>query len=117
MHAQHATGTSQKVYYFSTKNPRCVLSNHIASTCRTKPTETLCVRTIIDTKSHRNITRKELHVEKQTLGRGMFGRCYLAYLGPLQIFVCESVSTTKQCVSTFTMDATFLLKFCHENIH
>ena len=79
-----------------------VLSDHTASTCRTKPTETLCVRANIDTTSLRKITRKELHVEKQTLGRGMFGRCYLAHLGPLQ--VCVKVFRREmQYASTFAM--------------
>ena len=45
-----------------------VLSDHTSSTCRTKPTEILCMRTNFDTTSLRKILRKEPHVEKQTLG-------------------------------------------------
>ena len=92
-----------------------VLSDHTASTRRTKPTEILCVRTNIDTTSLRKITRKELHVEKQILGRGMFGRCYLARLGPLQVCV-KVFRREKQYVSTFAMEALLLSKLCHENI-
>ena len=73
------------------------------------------MRTNIDTTSLRKITRKELHVEKQTLGRGMFGRCYLARLGPLQVCV-KVFRREKQYVSTFAMEALLLSKLCHENI-
>lgn len=91
------------------------------NTCRTKATQiqrssvTMPAKIYCRILSLRKLSKKEFIIHKGSIGRGVFGSCYVGKLGPLE--VCLKCFRNKNTYdSDFYTEAVLLSLCCHSNL-